>query len=446
MHEYFSKSQALALIDENDQEIERLERTFYEIAAKREKTFSVPFKLLKLYSSLKAILSGRQANSNTETLAEPAPIRESEPCKLANALPQDEYVRAKARFGIDFRPASECLNEKIIKQRAQIAYLAQRIEELKTGLSWLAPRFVETDNGLKSKDQALSAVPWSKLCGNYLYQISIATLFKDEAQYLVEWIEFHRLVGVEHFFLFNNLSSDGFETVVSPYLKDGIVDLINWPADDAVGSDWIALQTAALNCALRLSRGRSKWLALIDTDEFLFPTEKDNLLEVLSEFDSYGSVAARHTLFGTSGVNEIPKDRLLIETLTRACQDDSNHNHLFKCIVRPEFVDFCVNSHYCSLKPGLIPVTEDKQPLNHMTIKAVKNNKLSLNHYWTRDESFFKEQKIPRLSAWGMSIEECLRNVEEFNEEERIEILRFLPKLRAALRAGDSQAVSTGKI
>ena len=31
------------------------------------------------------------------------------------------------------------------------------------------------------------------------YQVSICAIFKDEAPYIKEWIEFHKIVGVEHF-------------------------------------------------------------------------------------------------------------------------------------------------------------------------------------------------------------------------------------------------------
>ncbi len=34
--------------------------------------------------------------------------------------------------------------------------------------------------------------------------MSLCAIFKDEADYLREWIEFHRIVGVEHFYLYNN--------------------------------------------------------------------------------------------------------------------------------------------------------------------------------------------------------------------------------------------------
>jgi hypothetical protein len=42
------------------------------------------------------------------------------------------------------------------------------------------------------------------------HYLSICAIFKDEAPYLQEWIEFHRLLGVEKFYLYNNNSRDNF--------------------------------------------------------------------------------------------------------------------------------------------------------------------------------------------------------------------------------------------
>ncbi len=33
------------------------------------------------------------------------------------------------------------------------------------------------------------------------FNVSLCAIFKDEADYLKEWIEFHRIVGVEHFYM-----------------------------------------------------------------------------------------------------------------------------------------------------------------------------------------------------------------------------------------------------
>ena len=61
------------------------------------------------------------------------------------------------------------------------------------------------------------------------YQLSICAFFKNEARYLKEWIEYHRLIGVDHFYLYNNGSTDDFKRVLNPYVRKGVVTLVNWP-------------------------------------------------------------------------------------------------------------------------------------------------------------------------------------------------------------------------
>src|SRR5438132_10410475 len=61
------------------------------------------------------------------------------------------------------------------------------------------------------------------------YNISICAIFKNEAPYLKEWIEFHRLVGIDHFYLYNLGSTDRYRDVLKDYVKQGIVSLIQWP-------------------------------------------------------------------------------------------------------------------------------------------------------------------------------------------------------------------------
>ena len=55
------------------------------------------------------------------------------------------------------------------------------------------------------------------------YQLAACLIFKNGAAYLKEWLDFHRLVGVEKFFLYNNDSSDEYEQVLAPYIAQGIV-------------------------------------------------------------------------------------------------------------------------------------------------------------------------------------------------------------------------------
>ena len=65
------------------------------------------------------------------------------------------------------------------------------------------------------------------------HHISLCIMFKDEAVYLREWIEYHKMVGVDHFYLYDNNSSDAYESVIENYLKEGSITLIHWPKEHA---------------------------------------------------------------------------------------------------------------------------------------------------------------------------------------------------------------------
>ena len=51
--------------------------------------------------------------------------------------------------------------------------------------------------------------------------LAICAVYRNEAPYLREWIEFHRLVGVERFFLYNNRSTDTTWAYYSPTSTPG---------------------------------------------------------------------------------------------------------------------------------------------------------------------------------------------------------------------------------
>eukprot|EP00961_Rhodomonas_salina_P180048 2430060-Rhodomonas_salina.6 len=57
---------------------------------------------------------------------------------------------------------------------------------------------------------------------------SLCCIVRNEARYLVEWIEYSRMIGIEHFFLYDHESTDDMAGVLSPYIDAQIVTLHNW--------------------------------------------------------------------------------------------------------------------------------------------------------------------------------------------------------------------------
>lgn len=52
-------------------------------------------------------------------------------------------------------------------------------------------------------------------------QLAVCAIFKNEARYLAEWVTFHRLMGVQHFSLYNNGSADDWVRELIPELDAG---------------------------------------------------------------------------------------------------------------------------------------------------------------------------------------------------------------------------------
>src|SRR5262249_4766808 len=59
--------------------------------------------------------------------------------------------------------------------------------------------------------------------------LSIATIVRNEAPYLAEWLEFHRMLGVEHIYFYDNESTDDSIGVISPFAQDNFVTVTPWP-------------------------------------------------------------------------------------------------------------------------------------------------------------------------------------------------------------------------
>ena len=60
-------------------------------------------------------------------------------------------------------------------------------------------------------------------------KIAICAIFKDEAPYLLEWIAFHKMVGVDLFVLYDNGSTDGGPDLIRRSSFARNVTLIEWP-------------------------------------------------------------------------------------------------------------------------------------------------------------------------------------------------------------------------
>jgi hypothetical protein len=272
---------------------------------------------------------------------------------------------------------------------------------------------------------------------SYDFEISIATVFQNEAPYLKEWIEFHKLIGVEHFYLYNNNSEDHFLEILEPYIESGVVELFDWKERPKTREEWHLIQRKALLDAILRAQNVSKWVAFIDADEFIFPVEDKTLPQFLKNFEEYPAVAANWQVFGTSHINHLKKNRLMIEQLTKKAYPKNSCNALVKSIVQVNFIDTeklitdWNGVHTYPLKGGLFTVNAYKQPIkDRIKDFAFPLEKIRIHHYKFRDESFFKNIKLKRPDSNGEKTNFLKQCAKTANQVEDRSILIYADELK----------------
>ena len=229
----------------------------------------------------------------------------------------------------------------------------------------------------------------------YRGKLAVCAIFKNEANWLKEWIVYHHdILGFDHFYLYNNDSTDHYEEVLRPFVEKGIVELIDWNSKDkshrypGMENDypqcpWHEYQLGAYNDCLRnRALGKEKWVAVIDIDEFIVPVRGvrsfyENLKS--AEKKRKGTIKFSWRMFGTSHIWDLKPKELMTEMLTLRGEDQNYSHHWGKCMYRPEAVAFC-HIHDAKLKPGF--------RLRHM-----RPDEMRIHHYWSRTEKFCQEKR-----------------------------------------------------
>jgi glycosyl transferase family 92 len=256
--------------------------------------------------------------------------------------------------------------------------------------------------------------------------LSIAAVYLNEGRYLREWIEFHRLVGVERFFLYENRSDDDHLEVLAPYIESGVVVYRHWP--------WFPYQLQVFDDVIEHHREDSRWIAFIDLDEFLFSPTMRPVAEILRDYEQHAAVGVNCMTFGTSG-HEVPPSGLVIENYLRRTDRDAR-NVIIKSIVDPSRTLHAGRTpHYFRLRNHERAVTERHEPIIGDETESVSCELLRINHYFTRSQQE-RDAKIANIRADnGRAKPDGSERDQTLNAVEDRTILGYLPALREALSA-----------
>jgi hypothetical protein len=239
-------------------------------------------------------------------------------------------------------------------------------------------------------------------------KIAIHSIIKDPyTPYLLEWLEYHREIGIDHFFIYDNDSAVPISSVVSG--NDITIEVIHNTPITAVNA-----QLEAYNrFLLKLTSGELPYfdrIAFIDEDEFITCPNTD-IKSVLSNYLSYPALALSWRIFGSSGLlHRTPESQVKKFTKYTGRYYESNIN--IKCIVNPYLVSKVTTPHSFEYHFGHC-VNVHKIPIEYAFSYPVYDL-IWINHYWTRSLDEFKEKALVRGMVGGKK-----RSMDMFEDVER---------------------------
>jgi hypothetical protein len=222
-------------------------------------------------------------------------------------------------------------------------------------------------------------------------ELGVVVIIRDEAPYLGEWLAYHHALGVAHFLVYDNGSTDALHQVIEPWVNHGLVTLVHWPLPGG--------QIDAYSHALRFYGPSFTWLAFFDVDEFVVPLVDDDIPALLARFPDAADVRIPRVDFGFSG-HRRPPATLTIEAYTGVADvfgRDPDKPPRVKTVLRPGSVT-AMGIHTATVADE--PVGPDGGLVPSRTVGRACWDFVQLNHYYTRSFEEFEAKRF-RGSATG---------------------------------------------
>jgi hypothetical protein len=267
-------------------------------------------------------------------------------------------------------------------------------------------------------------------------KLAVVSIQRNRAKWLKEWVLFHHLVGVSSFYIYLHKCTDNSKEILATLSKDMDIKI------HIVNDDLHQPQLASFNHAYQTYGNTADWLAFIDGDEFLYPTNTQSLLDVLAQYQ-YADMSALGVYwqcFGSNGHVQDPNGLIISDYTRRAPLSFESNSHV-KSIVRGFQGKHCQagpNSHMFNTILGTFD--ELRRPIQFgLTSYQPTYQHLCINHYACQSYDFYKTFKMNsgaadaganliRPESWWITFNR--------NEEEDKNILRFEKQVLNLIEVG----------
>jgi hypothetical protein len=247
-------------------------------------------------------------------------------------------------------------------------------------------------------------------------RVGLVAPAKEEAPYLLEWIAYHRALGIESILIGDNGGTDHTSELLQALDAAGMIQRLDWRGE-------INFQMRFDIDAIQRMRGLTDICSITDVDEFIRPLGgRSDIPTAVAEIFARKEVSAvglSWVTYGGSGRVE-PGEGLVIERFTRRAADNHIRHCVVKAMVRTEQFVGMVNPHVVTVASGEY-VNDSGDPIRWTSVPAKAEfaswNSLRVDHFVVKSRREFEiKAKRGRLNSTAQPRDESFFVSRDCNE------------------------------
>lgn len=241
----------------------------------------------------------------------------------------------------------------------------------------------------------------------YPFYLAMCAIAKNEGRYLQEWIEYHKMQGVDKFYIYDNESDDNTQEVLQPYIDTGLVEYIFFPGKK--------MQLRAYKDCVRKHKYDARYIAFIDIDEFIVPIKHKTLPDYLHSLGKFSGVQINWIVYGSGGAKK-HTGGFVIERFRDHSFPNHTLNHHIKTIANPRRILGFFSAH----RPVLLGIyinSDGNRVFKSFWKRPPVTNQIQVNHYAIKSYEEFLEKRSRGRARFNRS-----RGLGFFNKYDRNEI------------------------
>lgn len=263
--------------------------------------------------------------------------------------------------------------------------------------------------------------------------LSLVAPVRDEESYLIEFVNYYLLHGVDHFYFYDNDSKVPVVDVLRPY-RDRC-SVMKAPGD--------AVQARAYAHFCKHYRHETRWVAVFDIDEFVLPHKHGSFREFVLDYDHCDGIGINWVMFGDGHHKTRPQGGVIESYLYRQARQDPGIKSVVKA---SKLIGFFDNPHVATLQEGSLYVDPHMNPIRSEANENPTIDIIQLNHYFTKSAAEWSAKLHRKRADSGRPRAEHTEDREwvftaneTYNEIRDTAIVdRYGERLREALRSHEA--------